>query len=68
MTSNVRPFLARQAMRLPEVPGIEARYNRQRDINEVNIGNRWVPAADEGPILQGHTRHTDVKHETTDDD
>jgi hypothetical protein len=59
------PFLARFAKPIPDATPEPIRYDKNRQIAQVQVSGAWVDAAD-APGTPRLTRCTKVAHETTD--
>jgi hypothetical protein len=61
------PFLARFANALPNTTAEPIRYDKTRQVAQVQINGSWIDAR-EAPRTSGMTRVTKVANETTDDE
>jgi len=66
--SALLPLLLRFAIPLGALPASLLRYDRERQIAEALVDDRWIDASDVRASDFGTTRITKVHAETTDDE
>ena len=62
------PFLVRRSEPMSQSTGRRLRYDRRRQISQVEVDGGWVDALDVPGDISASTRLTRVQAETTDDE